>query len=240
MGKTAFGLGLAVNSMALPTDDPVIVFSMEMGAVQLALRLIGSGAKIDQSKLRRGQLQNDDWEGLSAVLGQLSDKPLFIDERAAMTPMMMLARAQRIRRASANKKLGLIVVDYLQLMSSNRGVTANINEEQRLSEISRSLKLMAKQLEVPVVALAQLNRGVENREDKRPRMADLRGSGAIEQDADLIMFLYRDEVYNPDSQDKGLAEIIIGKNRNGPLDMVRLAFTPEYMKFSNHRFGDTY
>lgn len=234
MGKTAFILNVADNALVTPTSDPVVVFSLEMGAMQLVLRMMGSGGKIDQTKLRLGQLGPDDWERFSAVVGRLSQKQLYIDETVGLTPMMMLSRAQRIRRGSPNKKLGAVVVDYLQLMSSNRGANTNIHEEQRISEISRSMKLMAKQLNCPVIALAQLNRGVEGREDKRPRMSDLRSSGAIEQDADLIMFLYRDEVYKPDTMDKGICEVIIGKNRNGPLDTVRLAFLAEYMAFENY------
>jgi replicative DNA helicase len=227
MGKTAFSLNIAEN-VALDTGLPVAVFSMEMAATQLAMRMIGSVGRLDQHKMRTGRLEDEDWVRLTTALGKLNDAPLFIDESAGLNALEVRARARRLHRQCG--KLGLIVLDYLQLMSATR---TGENRATEISEISRSLKALAKELDVPVVALSQLNRGLEQRPNKRPVMSDLRESGAIEQDADVILFIYRDEVYNPDSQDKGTAEIIIGKQRNGPIGTVRLTFLGEHTRFEN-------
>jgi len=234
MGKTAFSLNIAEN-VALDSKLPVAVFSMEMGASQLALRMLGSVGKLNQHDLRTGRLQDDDWGRLTHALGRLHDAPIHIDESAALSAMDLRARSRRLHRQCSG--LGLIVVDYLQLMSSNVG-KASENRATEISEISRSLKALAKELHVPVIALSQLNRGLEQRPNKRPVMSDLRESGAIEQDADLILFIYRDEVYNSDSPDKGKAEIIIGKQRNGPIGKVELAFRGEYTRFDNLASGN--
>lgn len=229
MGKTAFAINVAEN-VAMDSKLPVAIFSMEMGATQLAMRMLGSVGKLNQQDLRTGRLQDDDWGRLTHALGKLNDAPIHIDESAALSALDLRARSRRLHRQSNG--LGLIVVDYLQLMSSNAG-KASENRATEISEISRSLKSLAKELQVPVIALSQLNRSLEQRPNKRPVMSDLRESGAIEQDADLILFIYRDEVYNSDSQDKGKAEIIIGKQRNGPIGMVALAFRGEYTRFDN-------
>lgn len=233
MGKTAFSINIAEN-VALDGKLSVAIFSMEMGATQLALRMLGSVGKLNQHDLRTGRLQDDDWGRLTHALGRLHDAPIHIDESAALSAMELRARSRRLHRQSNG--LGLIVVDYLQLMSSNVG-KASENRATEISEISRSLKALAKELHVPVIALSQLNRGLEQRPNKRPVMSDLRESGAIEQDADLILFIYRDEVYNSDSPDKGKAEIIIGKQRNGPIGKVELAFRGEYTRFDNLASG---
>ena len=230
MGKTAFSINIAEN-VALDSKLPVAIFSMEMGATQLALRMLGSVGKLNQHDLRTGRLQDDDWGRLTHALGKLHDAPIYIDESAALSAMDVRARARRLHRQSGG--LGLIVVDYLQLMSSNAG-RASENRATEISEISRSLKALAKELHLPVIALSQLNRGLEQRPNKRPIMSDLRESGAIEQDADLILFIYRDEVYNPESADKGKAEIIIGKQRNGPIGMLNLTFIGEYTRFESY------
>jgi len=229
MGKTAFSINIAEN-VALDSRLPVAIFSMEMGATQLAMRMLGSVGKLNQHDLRTGRLQDDDWGHLTHALGKLNDAPIHIDESAALTALEVRARSRRLHRQ--NGGLGLIVVDYIQLMSSNAG-KASENRATEISEISRSLKSLAKELHVPVVALSQLNRSLEQRPNKRPVMSDLRESGAIEQDADLILFIYRDEVYNSDSPDKGKAEIIVGKQRNGPIGKVELAFRGEYTRFDN-------
>jgi replicative DNA helicase len=234
MGKTAFSINIAEN-VALDSKLPVAIFSMEMGASQLALRMLGSVGKLNQHDLRTGRLQDDDWGRLTHALGRLHDAPIHIDESAALSAMDLRARSRRLHRQCSG--LGLIVVDYLQLMSSNVG-KASENRATEISEISRSLKALAKELHVPVIALSQLNRGLEQRPNKRPVMSDLRESGAIEQDADLILFIYRDEVYNSDSPDKGKAEIIIGKQRNGPIGKVELAFRGEYTRFDNLASGN--
>lgn len=234
MGKTAFSINIAEN-VALDSKLAVAIFSMEMGAAQLAMRMIGSVGKLNQHDLRTGRLRDDDWGRLTHSIGRLNDAPLFIDESAALSALELRARARRLHRQ--NNGLGLIVVDYLQLMSSNAG-KASENRATEISEISRALKALAKELHVPVIALSQLNRSLEQRPNKRPVMSDLRESGAIEQDADLILFIYRDEVYNSDSPDKGKAEIIIGKQRNGPIGKVELAFRGEYTRFDNLASGD--
>jgi replicative DNA helicase len=225
--NTAFALNIGEN-VALNTGMPVAVFSMEMGAAQLAMRMIGSVGKLDQHKLRTGRLGDEDWDKLSAALGRLNEAPILIDETPALNAIEVRSRARRLMKQYG--KLGLVIVDYLQLMQAT---TQGENRATEISEISRSMKSLAKELSVPVVALSQLNRSLEQRPNKRPVMSDLRESGAIEQDADVIVFIYRDEVYNQDSQDKGTAEIIIGKQRNGPIGTIRLTFLGEYTRFEN-------
>lgn len=228
MGKTAFALNIGEH-VAVQEGLPVVVFSMEMGASQLALRMVGSLGRIDQSGLRTGRLRDDEWGRLTEAVDKLGKASVFIDESAALTPSELRARARRQARQCG--QLGLIVVDYLQLMSGSSS-----NEENRatvIGEISRGLKSLAKELKCPVIALSQLNRSVETRTDKRPMMSDLRESGAIEQDADVIMFIYRDEYYNKDSKEPGVAEIIIGKQRNGPVGTVKLTFLKPLTKFDN-------
>jgi len=228
MGKTSLALNMC-EYVSVDTGLPTAVFSMEMASTQLVSRLIGSVGKLNQHKMRTGQLDDNDWEKLSYALGQLNEAPIFIDEGSALNPYEVRARARRLHKQCG--RLGLIVIDYLQLMGS-AGSTENRATE--ISEISRSLKALAKELNVPVIALSQLNRSVEQRPNKRPVMSDLRESGAIEQDADVIMFIYRDEVYNPETPDKGIAEIILAKQRNGPVGRVKLTFLGEYTKFENY------
>ncbi|GAB3266220.1 replicative DNA helicase [Chitinimonas naiadis] len=228
MGKTAFSVNLAEN-VAIDSGLPVAIFSMEMGGAQLAMRMIGSVGRLDQHKIKTGRLEDDDWQKLTYAAGKLSEANIFIDETPGLTALELRARARRLAR-QFNGKLGLIVIDYIQLMS---GSGKDQNRATEVSEISRSLKGLAKELRVPVIALSQLSRAVEQRPNKRPMMSDLRESGAIEQDADLIIFLYRDEYYNPDSPDKGLAEIIISKHRNGPTGTVRLTFLGHWSRFEN-------
>jgi replicative DNA helicase len=228
MGKTAFSMNIAEN-VAVEEGLPVAVFSMEMGGVQLAMRMLGSVGQLDQHRLRTGKLNDEDWPRLTHAIQKMNDAQVYIDETPALNPIEMRARARRLSRQCG--KLGLIVVDYLQLM---QGSQQGDNRAAEISEISRSLKGLAKELQCPVIALSQLNRSLEQRPNKRPVMSDLRESGAIEQDADVIIFLYRDEVYNPDSPDKGTAEIIIGKQRNGPIGSVRLTWIGQYTKFGNY------
>lgn len=227
MGKTTLAMNLAEHA-AIRSKKPVLVFSMEMPADSLAVRLISSLGRIDQSKLRTGKLAEEDWSRLTSAVGLLSEAKMYIDETPALTPTDLRARARRVAREQ--KDLGLIVIDYLQLMRGSGHVE---NRTAEISEISRSLKALAKELNVPVIALSQLNRSLEQRPNKRPVMSDLRESGAIEQDADLIAFIYRDEVYYEDSNDKGTAEIIIGKQRNGPIGTIRLTFLGQYNRFEN-------
>ncbi len=234
MGKTAFSLNIAEH-VALELNKPVAVFSMEMGGAQLAMRMLGSVGKLDQHKVRTGRLDDQDWPKLTHALGKLNEAPIFIDESAALNALELRARARRLYRQHG--ELGLIVVDYLQLMSST---SQGENRATEISEISRALKGLAKELKVPVIALSQLNRSLEQRPNKRPVMSDLRESGAIEQDADVILFIYRDEVYNPDSPDKGIAEIIIGKQRNGPIGKVDLTFLGEYTRFESYAKSQYY
>ena len=228
MGKTAFSLNIGEN-VAIDSGLPVAVFSMEMGGAQLAMRMLGSVGRLDQSRLRVGKLSDEDWPRLTLAIQKMNDAQLYIDETPALSSIELRARSRRLARQCG--KLGLIIVDYLQLMSAN---SAGENRATEISEISRNLKGLAKELNCPVIALSQLNRSLEQRPNKRPVMSDLRESGAIEQDADVIMFIYRDQVYNPDSPDKGTAEIIIGKQRNGPIGSVRLTFLGEYTKFDNY------
>ncbi len=229
MGKTSFAMNIVEH--ALMTDGPgaVLVFSMEMPSEQLVMRMLSSLGRIDQSRMRTGDMHDDDWPRFTSAVSQLKDKSLFMDDSAALTPNELRARARRVAREAGGLKL--IVVDYLQLMLPNRELDNNRTGE--ITEISRSLKAIAKQMRCPLIGISQLNRGVESRNDKRPLMSDLRESGAIEQDADLILMVYRDEVYNPESPDKGVAEIIIGKQRNGPIGKVRLAFIGNLTKFEN-------
>ena len=234
MGKTAFSLNIAEH-VALELNKPVAVFSMEMGGAQLAMRMLGSVGKLDQHKVRTGRLEDQDWPKLTHALGKLNEAPIFIDESAALNALELRARARRLYRQHG--ELGLIVVDYLQLMSSS---SQGENRATEISEISRALKGLAKELKVPVIALSQLNRSLEQRPNKRPVMSDLRESGAIEQDADVILFIYRDEVYNPDSPDKGIAEIIIGKQRNGPIGKIDLTFLGEYTRFESYAKSEYY
>jgi len=227
MGKTTFAMNIAEN-VAIKTDMPVAIFSMEMPGEQLAMRLLSSLGRIDQHRVRTGKLDDDDWPRLTSAVGLLAEAKMFIDDTPALSPNELRARARRLAREHG---LGLIVIDYLQLMQVSGSRENRVNE---ISEISRSLKGLAKELNVPVIALSQLNRSLEQRPNKRPVMSDLRESGAIEQDADVIVFIYRDEVYNDDSPDKGTAEIIIGKQRNGPIGTVRLTFLGQYTRFENH------
>jgi len=228
MGKTALAINMAQNA-AIEMGIPIALFSLEMSKEQLAIRMLSSEARVDSQRLRKGFLGETDWPKLTTAAGRLSDASIYIDDTPAISVLEMKAKSRRLK---AEKGLGLIVLDYLQLM---RGRNSSLPREQEISEISRSLKALAKELDVPVVALSQLNRQVETRTDKRPYMADLRESGAIEQDADVILFIYRDEIYNKseDNPEKGLAEIIVGKQRNGPTGKVKLAFLSEYTRFEN-------
>jgi len=230
MGKTAFALNIGEH-LGLIERLPVAVFSMEMSGTQLVMRMIGSVAKVDQLKVRTGRIADDEWPRLTDAWGRLNDAPLFIDETPALNALELRARARRLHRQVGGPGLGLIVIDYLQLMSAS---SQGENRATEISEISRSLKALAKELSVPVIALSQLNRSLEQRPNKRPVMSDLRESGAIEQDADVILFIYRDEVYNPDTPDKGVAEIIIGKQRNGPTGTVKLTFQGQFTRFENY------
>jgi replicative DNA helicase len=227
MGKTALSMNIG-EYVAVEYGLPVAVFSMEMPGTQLVMRMLGSVGRLDQHRMRTGRLTDEDWPKLTHAVQKMSEAQLFIDETGGLNPMELRSRARRLARQCG--KLGLIIVDYLQLMS---GSSQGENRATEISEISRSLKSLAKELDVPVIALSQLNRGLEQRPNKRPVMSDLRESGAIEQDADVILFIYRDEVYNPDSPDKGTAEIIIGKQRTGPIGPVRLTFLGQYTKFDN-------
>ncbi|HZP64743.1 MAG TPA: replicative DNA helicase [Rudaea sp.] len=226
MGKTALAVNMA-ECAAIKSKKAVAIFSMEMSASQLAFRLISSLGRINQQHLRTGDIQEEEWPRVTSAITLLSEAKIFIDDTPALSPAELRARARRLKR---EHDLGLIVIDYLQLMQ----VPGNKeNRATEISEISRGLKALAKELNIPVIALSQLNRSLEQRTDKRPVMADLRESGAIEQDADVIIFIYRDEYYNPDSSDKGTAEIIIGKQRNGPTGTIKLTFLGQYTKFEN-------
>jgi len=228
MGKTAFALNIAEH-VAVQEGLPVLVFSMEMGASQLALRMVGSLGRIDQQHLRTGALQNDEWDRLAEAVDRLGRVQMFIDETPALNSSELRARARRMARQFGT--LGVIVVDYLQLMSGSS--SSEENRATEIGEISRGLKALAKELQCPVIALSQLNRSVESRTDKRPMMSDLRESGAIEQDADVIMFIYRDDYYNKESKEPGVAEIVIGKQRNGPVGTVKLTFLKPLTRFDN-------
>jgi replicative DNA helicase len=225
MGKSSilsdFALAAAKN------DQPVVMFSLEMSRQELVQRFLSSEARVDSQRIRKGTLQEADWPRLSAALGRLAELPIFIDDSANVSIMEMRAKCRRLK---ARHGLGLVIIDYLQLMQTT---SRSENRQQEVSEISRALKILARDLEVPVMCASQLNRGVEYRADKRPLLADLRESGSIEQDSDVVMFLYRDEVYNPDTDARGEAELIIGKHRNGPTGVVRLAFMNQYTKFAS-------
>ncbi|WP_261882477.1 replicative DNA helicase [Vibrio pelagius] len=229
MGKTTFAMNLCENA-AMKQDKPVLIFSLEMPGEQLMMRMLASLSRVDQTKIRTGQLDDEDWARISSTMGILMDKKnMYIDDSSGLTPTEVRSRARRIARE--HDGLSMIMIDYLQLM---RVPSLSDNRTLEIAEISRSLKALAKELNVPVVALSQLNRSLEQRADKRPVNSDLRESGSIEQDADLIMFIYRDEVYNPDSALKGIAEIIIGKQRNGPIGSVRLTFQGQHSRFDNY------
>jgi len=229
MGKTALAMNM-VEHAALELRKSVAVFSMEMSGTQLAMRMIGSAGRFDQHELRTGTFKDEDWSRMVEAVGRLNEAQLFIDDSAGLNALEVRSRARRLHRQCGG--LSLIVVDYLQLMSATSGREENRATE--IAEISRSLKGLAKDLKIPVVALSQLNRGVESRQDKRPMMSDLRESGAIEQDADLILFIYRDEVYNPGNEEKrGEAEIIVAKQRNGPTGLVKLTFLGKHIRFEN-------
>jgi replicative DNA helicase len=227
MGKTAFSLGMATHA-ALEHHIPVLVFSLEMSQLELSQRILCAEARVDSSKVRTGRLTEADWTKLSHAVGRLAEAPLFIDDNPNVTVMDIRAKARRLK--SKVGRLGIVVVDYIQLMS---GRSSAENRQVEVSEISRGLKILARELETPVVALAQLNRQLETRADKRPMLADLRESGSIEQDADVVMFLYRDEVYNDDSPDRGTAEVLVAKHRSGPTGKARLAWLEHYTKFAN-------
>ena len=240
MGKTTFAMNIAEN-VALKTKKPVAVFSMEMPGEQLAMRMMASLGRVDQHRVRTGKLLEDEWPRLTSAVSLLAEAPLYVDDTAALSPTELRARARRLSR-ECGSPLGLIVIDYLQLMQAP-GLGENRTTE--ISAISRGLKSLAKELNVPVIALSQLNRNLEQRPNKRPVMSDLRESGSIEQDADVVVFIYRDEVYNPDvpEEDKGKAEIIIGKQRNGPIGTVNLTFLGQYTKFENFiasAYGEEY
>ncbi len=227
MGKTTFAMNLVENAL-MGQDKPILVFSLEMPAEGLVTRMLASLGKIDQTRIRDGKLEQDDWPKLTNAVNLLKDKPLYIDDSSGISPSEMRSRARRIMREHGS--MGMIMVDYLQLMSLKGQAESRTQE---ISEISRTLKALAKEMNCPVIALSQLNRSLENRPNKRPVNSDLRESGAIEQDADVIMFIYRDEVYNEDSEYKGQAEIIIGKQRNGPIGTCRLAFIGKHSKFQD-------
>ncbi|MCB2261821.1 MAG: replicative DNA helicase [Candidatus Thiosymbion ectosymbiont of Robbea hypermnestra] len=233
MGKTSFAMNIAEN-VSLETQRPVAVFSMEMPGEALTMRMMSSLGRIDQHRVRTGKLQEDEWPRLTSAVNMLSETKLFIDDTPALSPIEVRARARRLKREHGD--LALIIIDYLQLMQAPE---ARENRVAEISAISRSLKSLARELDIPVIALSQLNRSLEQRPNKRPIMSDLRESGAIEQDADLIAFIYRDEVYNEDTPDKGIAEIIIAKQRNGPIGTTRLTFLGKYTKFENY-IADVY
>jgi len=233
MGKTILGINIAEHAV-IASKKPVLIFSMEMPGNSIAMRMISSLGRVNQSNLRTGKLTDDDWSRITSAVGVLSNARLFVDDTPSLSPAELRSRARRV--VKEHGELGLIVIDYLQLMRVPGYKVDNRTAE--ISEISRSLKALAKELKVPVVALSQLNRSLEQRTDKRPVMSDLRESGAIEQDADVIAFIYRDEVYHEDSADKGTAEIIIAKQRNGPIGKVRLAFLGKYTRFENLAYAD--
>lgn len=234
MGKTAFALNIAEH-VGIELRQPVAIFSLEMSGPQLAMRFLSSVGRLDQSKIRTGRLTDEDWERMSVALGKLHEAPIHIDEAGAINATDLRARARRLHRQCG--QLGLIVIDYIQLMTSTKD---NENRATEISEISRSIKALAKELHVPVIALSQLSRKVEERNDKRPLMSDLRESGAIEQDADIILMMYREEYYKPDTTEKGVAEVIIGKHRNGPTGTTKLTFLGEYTRFENFAAPGSY
>ena len=227
MGKSAFAINLAANA-AIMSKVPVVIFNLEMSKEQVGNRILCSEALVDSNKIRTGQLDDEDWMKLAQTLGKMSDAPIYIDDTPGISAMEIRAKCRKLK---IEKNIGLIVIDYLQLISGSG--KKNTSREQEISEISRSLKILAKELNVPVIALSQLSRTAEKRDDKRPMLSDLRESGAIEQDADIVMFLYRDDYYNPDSEKKNVAEVIIAKHRGGSTGTVELAWLPSYTKFAN-------
>jgi replicative DNA helicase len=229
--NTAFSLGLASHA-AIESRRPVLVFSLEMGQLEVSQRILCAEARVDSTRVRSGRLTDEDWGKISNAVGRIADAPIYIDDNANITVMDIRAKARRMRSQLGD--LGLIIIDYVQLMT---GRTSAESRQVEVSEISRGLKILARELETPVIALAQLNRALEQRADKRPMLSDLRESGSLEQDADVVMFLYRDEVYDPESQDRGTAEVIVAKHRNGPVGKVRLAWLDRYTKFANMARG---
>lgn len=227
MGKSAFAINLAANA-AIMSKVPVVIFNLEMSKEQVGNRILCSEALVDSNKIRTGQLDDEDWMKLAQTLGKMSDAPIYIDDTPGISAMEIRAKCRKLK---IEKNIGLIVIDYLQLISGSG--KKNTSREQEISEISRSLKILAKELNVPVIALSQLSRTAEKRDDKRPMLSDLRESGAIEQDADIVMFLYRDDYYNPDSEKKNVAEVILAKHRGGSTGTVELAWLPSYTKFAN-------
>jgi replicative DNA helicase len=236
MGKTTLVMNMAEH-VTLAEKKSVAVFSMEMSGPQLAMRMIGSVGRVDQHELRTGTFKEDDWSKLVDAVGKLNEAQMYIDDTAGLNVLEVRSRARRLHRQCGG--LAMVVIDYLQLMSGT-GRGGQENRATEIAEISRSLKSLAKELKVPVIALSQLNRSVDARQDKRPMMSDLRESGAIEQDADLILFIYRDEVYNPDSPRKGISEIIIAKQRNGPVGKIDLTFLGKFTRFENYAGGDRF
>ncbi len=228
MGKTSFALGI-VNHAAVHARVPVLLFSLEMSHLELTQRMLCSEARVDATRMRNGRLLESDWPKISDAIGRLGDAPIYIDDNPNITVMDIRAKSRRLK---AREGLGLVVVDYLQLMSGH-SKSRSENRQVEVAEISRGLKVLARELDIPVVALSQLSRNLEMRQDKRPVLADLRESGSIEQDADVVLFIYRDEIYSPDSQDRGTAEIIVAKHRNGPTGVSRLAFVDHYTRFAN-------
>lgn len=230
MGKTSFGLGIAAHA-ALEGRAPVLVFSLEMSHLELTQRLLCSEARVDATRMRNGRLLETDWPKISHAVGRLAEAPIHIDDNPHLTIMEIRAKARRLK---SRQGLGLIIIDYLQLMTGRHSAE---NRQVEVSEISRGLKILARELEVPVIALSQLSRNLENRADKRPILADLRESGSLEQDSDVVIFLYRDELYNRDSADRGTAEVIVAKHRNGPTGSTQLAFLEQYTRFANMARG---
>lgn len=232
MGKTAFCLALAVNAVMSRRDPKTVaIFSLEMGAAELAQRVLCTVARVDAQRVRTGQMREEDWQAFTRAMNMLNEAPLFIDDSAAINPLEMKAKCRRLQKRHG---LDMVIIDYLQLM---RGSSRNENRAQEISTISRQLKMMAKELEVPVIALSQVSRGVEQRQDKRPGLSDLRESGAIEQDADVVAFLYRDEYYNPQTEDVGVAEVVVAKQRAGPTGTARLSFVKRLASFENLEEG---
>ena len=227
MGKTSFALGMAAHA-AMRANKPVLIFSLEMSQLEISQRILCAEARVDASRVRTGKLTDQDWADLSTAIGRLSEAPIWVDDNPAVTIMEIRGKSRRLR--SQTGELGMVIVDYLQLMTGRH--TAE-NRQVEVSEISRGLKILARELQCPVVALSQLSRNLEQRQDKRPILADLRESGSIEQDADIVMFLYRDEIYHPETTDAGTAEVMVAKHRTGPTGKTRLAFLPHHTRFAN-------
>jgi replicative DNA helicase len=228
MGKSAFAINIATYA-AVKGRVPVVIFNLEMSKEQIGNRILCSEALVDSNKVRTGQIEDEDWMKLAATLGELTDAPIYIDDTAGLNITEIRAKCRKLKM---EKDIGLVVIDYLQLISGSNNKKIG-SREQEIAEISRSLKILAKELDIPVIALSQLSRSAEKRDDKRPMLSDLRESGSIEQDADIVMFLYRDDYYNPDTEKKGIAEVIIAKQRNGPIGTVELAWLPQFTKFRN-------